>query len=97
MLLNNSDTHQKECGKMTASVRVNYDKFINTGLVPATDYENSVMDEILDWANLSLHPSTEISLPDLINLYWAVQFGEVQYGVIPTEAEVIQLGDEIGV
>lgn len=63
---------------MSASVRVNYDRFVNTGLVPASDYENAVMDEILDWADETLHPETKIELPALIDLYWAVQFGEVE-------------------
>ncbi|AGR47812.2 hypothetical protein PHIM7_120 [Sinorhizobium phage phiM7] len=80
---------------MTASVRINYDRFVNTGLVPATDYENAVMEEILRWAGDTLHPSTEITLPNLINLYWGCQFGDIIVEAIETDgqAEIIPLSE----
>ncbi len=79
-----------------STVRINYDRFINTGFVPSTDYENSVMEEILDWADATLHHETKIALPDLIDLYWAVQFGEVKIEIIEdveektTSAEILE-------
>jgi hypothetical protein len=55
---------------MTATVRINYDRYVNTGLVPGTDYENQVLDEILEWAGETFDADFEASLPDLIDLYW---------------------------
>lgn len=55
---------------MPSTVRINYDRFINTGIVPSTDFENSVMDEILTWADDTFDEDAKISLADLIELYW---------------------------
>lgn len=64
---------------MVTSIRVNYGRFVNIGLVPGTDYENSVLEDILEWADENLTKDCEISLPQLIDLYWAIQNGEVEY------------------
>lgn len=85
------------------SVRINYDRFVNSGFIPSTDFENSMMDVILDWADATLHPETKIALPDLIDLYWAVQFGEVQVEALiddeedeeePMSAEILEFSEK---
>lgn len=70
---------------MSSTVRINYDRFVNTGIVPSTDFENSVMEEILEWADDTFDEDAKISLADLIELYWACKLEGLQVMAIDDE------------
>jgi hypothetical protein len=56
-----------------ATVTINYEKFINTGLIPGSDFENFVLDDILEWADANFAEDAQVSLKDIISIYWQYQ------------------------
>lgn len=57
----------------TATVRINYDQFIEAGIIPCTDFENNVLEDILEWADENFEEDAQVSLKDIIALYWIEQ------------------------
>jgi hypothetical protein len=81
---------------MPATVRINYDRYVSSELTgPATDFENLMMEDILDWAEETLDPRSKISLVDLVDLYWAVQFGDYELVLIEDNEDVDDQDDDV--
>lgn len=62
----------------TATVRINYDQFVNMGIIPGTDFENFVLDEIMEWADETFEEDAQVSLKDIISLYWQFQLDGIE-------------------
>ncbi len=70
---------------MTAKVIINYNKYVNGNIIPSTDFENQMLEEILEWASNHIQNMNELSLPDIIHIYWGWHLGTLHFMEIPPE------------